>query len=94
MFIPHAMDLYHSIVNVGKKLIVAGGLLAILSGCESESVNTQESVKNDCLTPELRDCLEKEVSNCGTDYECISLCQDKCSSYLPSGCEIGSYGPY
>ena len=93
------MSLYLSIV---KNAIVAGGLIAILNGCDSGSVSDcyqgsgecqPVTEKNVCHTQELSDCLvENHIESCGSDYQCISLCEKKCSEYILPGCELTPYG--
>ena len=93
------MSLYKSLV---KNVIVAGGLIAILSGCESQvpsscyqgSGNCQpQKTENICDTDLLQKCLvENNIEACGSDYECISLCKDKCSEYILPGCDLTPYG--
>ncbi|MBT7331747.1 hypothetical protein HN799_00550, partial [Candidatus Woesearchaeota archaeon] len=88
-------------VSIVKKAIVMGGLIAILSGCDSESVSgcyqgsgecQPVTEKNVCHTQELSDCLDNHVKSCGSDSECISLCKKKCSEYILPGCELTPYG--
>ena len=86
-------------MDLSKRLIITGSLLAIIGSCNSESVKDcyqgvchATKVKNVCLTDELKACLDTYVSDCGTDYECVSLCQKRCDKYLPDGCEFTTFG--